>query len=69
MEVFTTMIIISRFSTGLQGTGARVRPPLKAALVSVGLWLMGSRWTGRPLTRLVRAVVTALMRRGGLADA
>jgi hypothetical protein len=47
MEVFTTMIIISRFSTGLQGTGARVPPLLKAALVSVGLWLMGSRWTGR----------------------
>jgi hypothetical protein len=48
---------------------AGVRPLLKAALIDVGLRLMGSPRTGPRLTRVVQRVVGALVRWGGLADA
>jgi hypothetical protein len=61
------MILQARHQVQRRFAGIRRR--LKAALVEVGLRLMGSPSTGPLVTRLVQQVVTTIVRWGRLANA
>jgi hypothetical protein len=61
------MSTVSQASNQRQHRFAGVRPLLKAALVDVGLRMIGSPHTGCRLTRCVQRVVTAIVIRAGLA--
>jgi hypothetical protein len=63
------MYILSRLQSQRQRTFAGLRRRLKAALVDIGLGVMGSPYTGSRVTRLAQRALTRLVRWGGLADA
>jgi hypothetical protein len=61
------MSIVSQALHQLQHIFLRVRPLLKAALVEVGLRMLGRPHTGRWLTKCVQRVLTTVVQRAGLA--